>query len=481
MSNLLATIGTAGSALDALQNALSVVQSNVSNASTPGYASQQANLTAQPMDIAGGLTGGVAYSGTQSSSDSYANSAVQRQLQTLGQYTAQAQGTSSLQSLFDVTGTSGVSAALSQLFQSFSAWSASPGDSSSQQAVLSSAGALANSINELSSSLATTSQQLDGQISSTVSQINALATQIQQYNIQRQQDPQPDPGADANLESNLESLSQLVNFTTVTQSDGTVTVLLGGSTPLVEGDQAFSVSVQNSVTSPPTPANPQSPPSSHILDSQGNDITAELTGGQLGGTLDVRNNVLGSIVGNAQQAGSLNQFAQGLADTVNDILTSGTVSTASGAAQGTPLFTYNSSDATLAAQSFEVNPSITAAQLAPVDASGNSNGNANALAALANQTTGQGSINGMSYTDFFGQIASDIGQEAQTAQNNETTQQTVSAQAQTLRDNISGVSLDQQASTLLQFQRGYQAVAQVLTVLNTLVDSVLAMMPPASA
>jgi flagellar hook-associated protein 1 FlgK len=470
-------MGSTGNALAVLQDALNVVQTNVSNASTPGYATQQANLTAQPMDITRGLTGGVAFSGVQSSRSSYADSEVQQQLQTLGQYTAQAQGNSALQSLFDVTGTSGVPAALSQLFQSFSAWSVSPDDASSQQAVLSSAATLASSVQGLSSSLASESQQLDTQVSSTVSQINTLAGEIQQYNIQRLQDPQPDPGADANLESNLESLSQLVNFTTLTQSDGTVSVLLGGSTPLVEGDQSFSISVQNSVTSPPPPANPQSPPSAHILDAQGNDITAEITGGQLGGTLDVRNNVLGSIVGDAQQAGSLNQFAQGLADAVNSILTSGTVSTATGAASGTPLFTYNSSDPTLAAQTLELNPSITAAQLAPVDASGNANGNANALAALANQTSGQGSINGMSYTQFLGGIASDIGQQAQTSQDNETAQQSVSAQAQSLRDSISKVSLDDQATTLLQYQRAYQAVAQVLTVMNDMAQSLLDVIP----
>ena len=409
--------------------------------------------------------------------DSYADSEVQRQLQTLGQYTAQAQGTSSLQSLFDVTRTGGVSAALSQLFQSFSSWSVTPNDACSQQEVLSSADAFASSVRGLSSSLASESQQLDGQISSTVSQINTIASQIQQYNIHKLQSPQADPGADAQLESSLEDLSQLVNFTTVTQNNGTVTVLLAGSSPLVEGSQAFGISAQNSVTSSPAPANPQSPPSAHILDSQGNDITAELTGGQLGGTLDVRNRVLGSIVGDAQQTGTLNQFAQGLADAVNQILTSGTVSTATGAGNGSPLFSYNNSDPTLAAQTLALNPSITAAQLAPVDASGNANANANLLAALASQTTGQGSIDGTSYTGFFGQITADVGQEAQTAQTAQTTQQTVSAQAQTLRDSISGVSLDQEATTLMQFQKGYQAAAQVLTVLNSLADSVLNIIP----
>jgi len=80
MSNLLASLTAGGNALDALQQALNVVQTNVSNASTPGYARQQALLTAQPMDIPAGLTGGVMFSGVQSARDNYADSAVQRQL-----------------------------------------------------------------------------------------------------------------------------------------------------------------------------------------------------------------------------------------------------------------------------------------------------------------------------------------------------------------------------------------------------------------
>jgi flagellar hook-associated protein FlgK len=42
------------------------------------------------------------------------------------------------------------------------------------------------------------------------------------------------------------------------------------------------------------------------------------------------------------------------------------------------------------------------------------------------------------------------------------------------------VSLDEQAVDVLQFQRAYQATAQVLTVLNTLADSTLNMMTVAS-
>lgn len=476
MSNILASLSRTGNALDVFQQALNVIQNNVNNSATPGYATQSLNLVAQPLVVTGGLTGGVAANGLQDSRDQYIEEQVQLQTQTLGLYSAQAQGTGTLQSFFDVSGNGGVPAALNNLLSAFSAWSATPNDATAQQTVLNSADALAKSVNGLANSLSAASQQLDTQIGSTVSQINTIAQQIEQYNQQRLQGVQPDPGAEANLYSALDNLSQLTNFSTVTQSDGTITVMLGGGSPLVIGNQVNAISVQDSVDNNPPAANPASPPTAHILDSQGNDITSQITSGQLGGTLDVRNRVLGSMLGNSQQQGSLNQFAQTLADTVNQILESGTVSSSPGAAAGTALFTYDSSDATKAAASLALNPSIAPDQLAPVDASGAANGIANELASLGSAGSTQGNINGLNLVQFLGSITSGIGQENQVATSNQTSQQQIAAQATTLRDQVSGVSLDEQAVNVLQFQRAYQAAAQVLTALNTLCDTTLNMM-----
>jgi len=212
MSNLLASLTNSGNALDVFQRALNVVQNNVSNSSTAGYASQSLILTAQPLVVTGGLAGGVAANGLQDSRDQYAEEQVQQQTQTLGKYTAQAQATSTIESYFDVSGTGGLPAALNDLLSAFSAWSAAPNDATARQTVLSSADSLASSVNGLANSLSSTSQELDGQIGSTVSQINSLATQIQQYNAQRLQETEPDPGVDAQLNSALDSLSQLTNF-----------------------------------------------------------------------------------------------------------------------------------------------------------------------------------------------------------------------------------------------------------------------------
>ncbi|HVV44126.1 MAG TPA: flagellar hook-associated protein FlgK, partial [Bryobacteraceae bacterium] len=437
--SLTAALNNSANALNVLQQALDVIQNNVSNSSTPGFAAQKLNITAQPFDVASGAAGGIAAKGLISSRDSYADSEVQRQLQTLGAFTAQAQGTSSLQSLFDVTGSSGVPAALNNLYTAFSAWSASPNDAAAEQNVISAAGSFANAVSQLSQALESQAKGLNTRIGSTVDQINTLAGQIRQYNQTKLENPDPNPGAEASLETTLEQLSQLTNFTALSQPDGTVTVLVGGGSPLVIGNQQYSLSAQAQVENTPPAVNPQSVPTSQILDDQGNDITASITGGQLGGLLDVRNRVLSSIVGDGQQTGSLNQFAKTFADTVNNILTSGTTSTATGAPAGLPLFTYNHADATFAAGTIAVNPAITPAQLAPVDASGNANGNANELASLA---TASGQVGGQSFVSFFGGIAAAAGQENATAQSNATLQQQVVSQTQAQRDQISGVSLD---------------------------------------
>jgi len=418
----------------------------------------------------------VAAQGLQDSRDDYAEEQVQQQTQTLGLYTAQAQATGTIQSFFDVTGTGGLPTALNNLLSAFSAWSVTPNDPTAEQTVLSSAQSLAGSVNGLANSLSSTSQQLDSQIGSTVSQINNIATQIQQYNQQVLKGNGPDPGAQAQLYSALDNLSQLTNFTTVQQTDGTMTVMLGGGDPLVIGNQVNALSASDSVDTNPAPTYPNAPPTAHILDSQGNDVTSQVTSGQLGGLLDSRNRVLGGLLGNAQQQGSLNQFAQTLADTVNQILESGTVSTTAGAAAGTALFTYDSTNATNVAASLALNPAITGDQLAPVDSSGNANGIANQLADLGNSGNTAGNIGGMNLVQFLAQMSSSIGQENQTATTNQTTQQQVAAQATSLRDQVSGVSLDEQATAVLQFQRAYQASAQVLTVINDILDSTMNMM-----
>jgi flagellar hook-associated protein 1 len=468
MSNLLAALATAGNALGVYQQALDVVQNNITNSTTPGYAKQSLNLTAQPFDTVGGLAGGVAARGLDSARSEFAEEEVRRQLQSLGRYEAQSTSASSLENLFDVSGNSGISAGLNALFQSFSAWSVAPSSTAARQSVIASASSLADDILALAGSLAGISQNIQGQIGSTVDQINRQAAAIQQINVQRQQSASADPGLDARLHASLEQLSALVDITTVSQADGTVSVLLHGGSPLVVGDTQYDVFAGVAALTGAT--NPQAPPSSRILDWQGADITDRIQGGKLGGLLDVRNRVLPSLIGDGRQPGSLNTFASGFADTVNGILQSGFTGPGSGASSGSALFVYDTSDDTAAARTFAVNPGLTAGGLAPVDAAGNANGNALQLAGLADSTN---ALDGLGFGDFFSQIAASVGRESATAQTGQQAQAQIVAQTRTLRDQASGVSLDEQAVMLLQFQRNYQAVARVLTTIDGIMDTTI--------
>src|SRR5580698_8396884 len=108
MGSLFGTLNSSLDAIRAFQTALSISQNNVSNASTPGYARQEANLEAPPFLPSAGLTGGVQEGPTISTQNEYADQAVRTQLSQQGNYSAQSGPLQSIQGLFDVSGQTGL-------------------------------------------------------------------------------------------------------------------------------------------------------------------------------------------------------------------------------------------------------------------------------------------------------------------------------------------------------------------------------------
>jgi flagellar hook-associated protein 1 len=306
MGGLLGNLSSTLEAMRAFQTSLSVSQNNVSNVSTPGYARQVATLEAEAFNPSEGRVGGVQSGPILSTQNEYANQAVRAQLEMQGNFGAQSSAMTSIESLFDVSGQTGVIGELNKLFQSFSAWATTPSSTATQQAVLDSAQAVADSFQSTASSLSSITSNLNQQVRSTVAQINSIASDIQNDNVQISKSPTPDAGLDARLHASLESLSQLVDTTVRFESDGTVTVLLGGQIPLVIGTQQYSI--QASFADPVPGPNPNAPAHAHILGADGQDITSYIAQGSLGGLLNVRNTVLPSLQGDGNQQGSLNQL-----------------------------------------------------------------------------------------------------------------------------------------------------------------------------
>src|SRR5436190_13482820 len=136
MSNLLASLVSSAGTLEAYGRVLETTQNNVSNASTPGYAKQRMSLHALPFGPSGGVTGGVRAGALESSRNEYAESAVREQAVASGYQQQLVESLSGIESRFDISGNSGIPQALNRLFQSFSAWAATPGNQASRQTVI---------------------------------------------------------------------------------------------------------------------------------------------------------------------------------------------------------------------------------------------------------------------------------------------------------------------------------------------------------
>jgi flagellar hook-associated protein 1 FlgK len=74
------------------------------------------------------------------------------------------------------------------------------------------------------------------------------------------------------------------------------------------------------------------------------------------------------------------------------------------------------------------------------------------------------------FADSWGQLVYRVGSDSQSAQIQRKSRQEVVDQVERLRDQVSGVSLDEEAAQMLRFQRAYEANARYFTT----VDSVLA-------
>lgn len=453
MGSITSALQSAANTLGVFGNAFDVIENNISNANTPGYARQDVNLEAMPFDPNTGLAGGVQSGPLINSRSEYLDQAVRTQQQLLGSAQQQSTDLSQIQTLFPLSSTAGVATDLTNFFNSFSALSVNPNDEPTRQAVITSANTLAHDIQSTATGIQQVSANINSQTGAVVTQINQLASEIASINQQYESNTSAsqDEGLDAQMHADLENLSQLANFTLIPSNDGTYNVALGGQTMLVIGGQAQPISVDNTGNQ------------TTILDAQGNDITSEITQGQLGAMIQEQNTTIPGYMS------SLNTFAQSLADTVNDQLAQGVDENGD---PGTPLFSYD--QASDAASTIAVT-GITADQIAAAStASPGGNDNAVALAQLANQAT----VGGYTFTQYYGNLTAQVGSDVQQANQSVTLAQSQLTQAQSEDQAASGVDLNEEATELMQFQQAYDAAGKLVSVLQDLTQTIIDAVQP---
>lgn len=452
MGNLMVSLRNAAGAMEVFQRGMGVVQTNVANASTPGWARQTQVLTAKRTEFETGLAGGVSSGGTDDSRDALAEANVRAQLHGQGAADARAQQLGQLDQIFSVSQDSGINGALNKLMSAFSAATVSPNDGTARQNILSQAANTAYAFNTAATDLTTIQTNADRSITNTVNQINAIGAKIVEINKQMRSDfrSRDDAGLQSQLYGLLDELAQVTDFTLLPGSDGSANVYIGGQTPLTIGDKEYALQADTSST----PA--------RLLSAQGDDITAQLGSGSLSALYDVRNNVVPG------QLAQLDRLAQSVADTVNATLAGGVDQ--NGAAPMRDLFHYDTTSGvarTLAVNDLAPSELALASSTAP-------GGNAVALqlAGLADAP----SIDNLTFGEFYGNLAASAGRLVSSATSDQTTKAALVTQAKQLRDDQQSVSLNEEALTLMQFQRAYQASAKMVQTLNDILDTVIGML-----
>jgi flagellar hook-associated protein 1 FlgK len=449
MGNLFSSVLNSANALSVYDRQLAAIQNNIANASTPGYARQTQTLEAMRFDLRSGLPGGVSAGPVLSARSSYAEQSIRNQSSRLGYADQKAADLARIEPLFDPTSNFGVAGAITEFFKSFSQLSVNPNDRVARQAVIDQARNLTGAFNQVAAGLGNAGVEADRQIRDTVSEINRLGAQIREINTSYRLNAQSttDAGLDAKMYATLEELSQLTDFSLIQSADGTMSVYIGGQTPLVVGDHQFELSADFSSRE------------TALIDSTGADITGQIGSGKLKALLEEKNKLIPGYLSD------LDTLAISFADQVNAQLAAGL--DANGAAPTVDLFEYNAAQG--AAMSMGVT-AITPDEIAAAtpEAPGG-NGNALNVAAMLDTKT----ISGYTFTEYFGKLGGNVGRDLSTAQQDRDTQRSLVTQAHAFRDEVSGVSLNEEAAHLLQVQRAYQAAAKLMTVLNEITDTLI--------
>jgi flagellar hook-associated protein 1 FlgK len=310
------------------QQGLAVIAGNVANANTPGYVEETVNTVATA--TAGQSGAGVDISGINRD----LNTLLQSQLWTETSGDSYADTTSQLyQQLQQIYGTPGSSSSFDAIFDNFTnalqTLSTSPSSYSAQAGVISSAQAVAQNLNSMTTSI----QQLRGQaeqgIANDVQTANTALQQIAQIN-QELVAASPDTST-ATLEDqrdqDITQLTQLMNVNVVQNADNQVSVFTGNGQQLVAGVHASQLSFSNvgalSATSLWS-ANPsQDGVGTITLTSPGGSstdlvATGAIQSGEIGAYLQMRDTIL------PQAQNQLDELANQMSQALSNQTTAGT-------------------------------------------------------------------------------------------------------------------------------------------------------------
>ncbi len=454
--SLFGALSATARALDAQQYGLEVTGQNIANVNTPGYSRRTVDLVS--VAAADGGLGGVGIQGSRSIRDLLLERRLRQERPSAEKQQAIADSLGMVEVALGQPGAS-IDDRMRAFFDAFSNLAEDPSSSSGRQSAVIQGQTLAAAFNDMAARLEDAQRDANARIKAGVDEVNALTDRIATLN-QAIGTAGASTGQAATLRDEqsevVRRLAELVDISAVDREDGGIDVSLSNGAPLAIGRSSYALS-----------ATPEAPAGLYAIEtSDGTDVTGAITGGSLGGLVEVRDTLL------PDYEDRLDTLAYNVADAVN------TIHDAAFDASGNdaPVFFTALGAVAGAAAALQVNPAVAAdsGRVGAADAAAAGNNNAaRAISALRNSRVLDGGQ--ATFNDYWGELVYKAGSDAQSAKAEAESRHQVVQQVEALRDAVSGVSLDEEATQMLKYQRAYEANARFFSTINQAISMLLSL------
>lgn len=365
----------------------------------------------------------------------------------------QASGAAGASATGGVGGQHGLAEELSSLFNAFQSLSTNPTSTAERQVLLLKAQGLATQFNQVSGRLDDLNHLLNDQLATDVQTANGLLGQIAKLNEQIVKIEVG--GGFANdlrdvRQQRLEELGKLVNLTTTEQPTGAIEVAVDGVSLVSGGSVLDSLETYDPGTG------------RWLIRTQTSATPLNPTGGSLHGIVEVRDGALATL------RSDLNRLASQLIVEVNAVHAGGF-----GLSGTTGEAFFTGTDAASIGVNSVLLDDPSRIQASGVAGAAGDNRVALALAQLADRK--HAALGSQTFSENYGQTVTRMGQSLASLNSQIDNENIVHRMLSQQRDSVSGVSLDEEMTDLIRFQKAFEASARLVSLVDEMLDVVIGM------
>tara|TARA_B100001248_G_C27399520_1_gene468906 strand:- start:3417 stop:4799 length:1383 start_codon:yes stop_codon:yes gene_type:complete len=451
------------------QLGLRTVAHNIANRSTEGYSRQRVDFVhSQPVGSQGKRVGtGAQVSALESVRNDYLEKQIEKETQKLGMHQSEADGMARIEQIYNEQQNKGLNRFVSEFFNAFRELANSPESLPIRTLVKEKAVALSEDFGRIHNQLRDVQKDLDYQIKTEVEEINAMTQEIAALNeeismVELQDQTANDERDRRNLL--LKKLGEKVNIKYAENDEGIVTVMMGSTGILVSGYDSYKLTAREGT--------------GDSVVRQGNvevllhptkhgapvNMTKQITRGKIGGALHIRDNVIENLLQKNDK------LAFTIANEVNKAHIQGVDRYSK---SGILFFDLMPEQQDAAAkirvnETVQIDPGRISAGYQP--GSPGDNRVAHRIAAIQYSELFEGGAN---IDEYYNSMVGEVAVETKQANMRHEHHDKIVQQLGNIRESISGVSLDEETTKMIELQKAFDASARVIRTADELLDTVL--------